>query len=240
MSKLRLIPLVLALGAAALTGACKESASDKIFGERVRGYLLAHPEVVEEAVDALNAKQAAAAQAKMAAAVNEHRQQIEYDPMDFVANPNGKVTVAEFFDFRCGYCKQIAPEVIKLIQANPDVRFVFKDFPIFGAQSDEAAALALASKDQNKYLALYSQFFNAQNLSDDDLKRIISGQGLNFDTLKTKAATPVIAQHLAANHELAKDIGMDGTPQFVVGGTVVQGANLPALKAAIDKAKEKV
>jgi protein-disulfide isomerase len=239
LSKLRLIPLVLALGAVALTGACKESSSDKVFGARVRSYLLSHPEVVEEAVDALNAKQASQAQATMVAAVNKHRSQIEYDPMDFVANPNGKVTVAEFFDFRCGYCKQIAPDVIKLIAANPDVRFVFKDFPIFGAQSDEAAALAIAAKDQNKYLALYSQFFQAQDLTDADLKRIVSSEGLNFDTLKTRAATPAISQHLAANHQLAKDVGMDGTPQFVVGGVVVQGANLPALKAAIETAKQK-
>jgi protein-disulfide isomerase len=239
LSKLRLILLAGALGAVALTSACKDSASDKVFGARVRSYLLAHPEVVEEAVDALNAKQAATAQATMVAAVNKHRQQIEYDPMDFVANPNGKVTVTEFFDYRCGYCKQIAPEVIKLIAANPDVRFVFKDFPIFGAQSDEAAALALASKDQNKYMSLYGQFFQAQDLTDADLKRIISSDGVNFDTLKAKAAAPAIAQHLAATHQLAKDIGMDGTPQFVVGGAVVQGANLPALKAAIAAAKEK-
>jgi protein-disulfide isomerase len=237
--KLRLIPLVLALGAVALTGACKESSSDKVFGARVRSYLLSHPEVVEEAVEALNAKQASQAQANMVAAVNKHRQQIEYDPMDFVANPNGKVTVAEFFDFRCGYCKQIAPEVIKLIAANPDVRFVFKDFPIFGAQSDQAAALALAAKDQNKYLSLYSQFFQAQELGDADIKRIVSAEGLNFDSLKTRASQPIIAQHLAATHQLAKDVGMDGTPQFVVGGVVVQGANLPALKAAIAAAKQK-
>jgi protein-disulfide isomerase len=158
--------------------------------------------------------------------------------MDFVANPNGKVTVVEFFDFRCGYCKQIAPEITKLIAANPDVRFVFKDFPIFGAESTEAAAIALAAKDQGKYLPLYSQFFQAQDLTEDDMRRIVSAQGLDFDALRTKATAPVIAAHMTATHDLAKTIGMDGTPQFVIDGEVVQGANLPALKAAIEKAKK--
>jgi protein-disulfide isomerase len=233
------LPLVLAMAAIALTGACKgqESASDKVFGQRVRTYLLAHPEVLQEVADAYNAKQQAQATSLLKAAVSQHRAQIENDPMDYVANPNGKVTVVEFFDFRCGYCKQIAPEVIKLIAANPDVRFVFKDFPIFGAQSDEAAAIALAAKDQRKYLSLYTQFFQAQDLTEADLRRIVSAEGLNFDGLKAKASDPAIAAHLTATHELAKAIGMDGTPQFVIDGNVVQGANLPALKAAIEKAK---
>ena len=228
----------MALGAAALAGGCKESASDKEFGARVRAYLLAHPEVIQETVDALNAKRQAEAQQASTSALAKHRDDIEHSPLDYVANPKGKVTVTEFFDFRCGYCKQIAPEMVKLIAENPDVRFVFKDYPIFGAESDEAAALALAAKAQNKYLSLYTQFFQSQQLTEDDLRRIVAAEGLNFDALKIKAADPAITKHLADNHKLAESIGMNGTPQFVVGQTVVEGANLPALKAAIIKAKK--
>ena len=231
---LKRLPVILALAAAALTGGCKPQVS----AQQVRAYLVSHPEMIEEAANAYGAKQQEKALAGLKAAVATHRTAIDRDPLDFVANPNGKVTVVEFFDFRCGYCKQIAPEVVKLIAANPDVRFVFKDFPIFGAESIEAAAIAQAARGEGKYLPLYSQFLQAQDLTEADMRRIVSAEGLDFDALRKKALDPVIADHMQSTHDLAKTIGLDGTPQFVIDGEVVQGANLPALKAAIEKAKK--
>jgi protein-disulfide isomerase len=231
---LKRLPLILALGAAALAGGCKPTVS----AQQVRAYLVSHPEMIEEAANAYNVKQQDKALAGLKAAVATHRTAIDRDPLDFVANPNGKVTVVEFFDFRCGYCKQIAPEVVKLIAANPDVRFVFKDFPIFGAESIEAAAIAQAARGEGKYLPLYSQFLQAQDLTEADMRRIVSAEGLDFDALRKKAMDPAISDHMQSTHDLAKTIGLDGTPQFVIDGEVVQGANLPALKAAIAKAKK--
>ena len=228
------LSLILALGAVTLAGGCKPQVS----AQQVRTYLVSHPEMIEEAANAYNAKQQDKALAGLKAAVATHRTAIDRDPLDFVANPNGKVTVVEFFDFRCGYCKQIAPEVVKLIAANPDVRFVFKDFPIFGAESIEAAAIAQAARGEGKYLPLYSQFLQAQDLTEADMRRIVSAQGLDFDALRKKAMDPAISDHMQSTHDLAKTIGLDGTPQFVIDGEVVQGANLPALKAAIAKAKK--
>ena len=108
------LPAALALCAAALALSACDRVSDDAFGDRVRAYLLEHPEVIEEAVQKLNEKREAEAAQAATAALSEYRDELERDPRDFVANPDGDVTVVEFFDYRCGYCKLIAPEVQKL------------------------------------------------------------------------------------------------------------------------------
>ena len=120
-----------------------------MFGQRVRAYLLAHPEVFQEAAQRLQAKDAADEADVMRrgrAQIPRLRAAIERDPADFVANPNGRVTVTEFYDYRCPHCVNAAPKVLDLIAAHPEVRFVFKETPIFGPTSEHAARAALAVK----------------------------------------------------------------------------------------------
>ena len=106
--------------------------------------------------DADQAKAEADADAKAKTALPALRAALERDPRDFVANPDGKITVTEFYDYRCPHCINIAPKVVDLIQRHPDVRFVFKEMPIFGATSEHAARAALAAKAQGKdYVGLY-------------------------------------------------------------------------------------
>ena len=142
--------------AAALSLTACQKADDAVFGQKVHAYLMAHPEVIREAADKLAENERMAAMKASTDAIGKYRGQLERDPRDFVANPNGKVTVVEFFDYRCGYCKLAAPEVVKLIQQNPDVRFVFKEFPIFGAVSDTAAKVALTREGQDQGRAALS------------------------------------------------------------------------------------
>src|SRR5687768_3884100 len=144
------LPLVALLaGSLALSACNKPAEADPAFGAKVRAYLLEHPEVIEEAVVKLRQKQMLEQAKASASTVSKYRQQLERDPRDVVINPNGEFTVVEFFDYRCGYCKVVAPEVVKLIQENPDVRFVFKEFPIFGEVSDSAAKLALTPQGKS-------------------------------------------------------------------------------------------
>ena len=164
---MRLIPLAALLAAAAVSTGC-EKVSDKAFGARVHSYLLAHPEVIEEAALKLEKTRAESADSALKAKLVQNRPALERDKRDFVANPNGKITVVEFFDYRCGYCKKAAPEVVKLIAEHPDVRFVFKELPIFGEVSEKAAAVALAAKDDGRYLSVYNAFF-ATNLTAESL-----------------------------------------------------------------------
>src|SRR5579859_4911978 len=142
MKPLRL-PLAVIACALALSGC---SRADEAFDAKVHAYLMAHPEVIQEAMQKLQEKQEAETAAHAAVAIAKSRKAIEQDPRDFVANPAGKITLTEFYDYRCPHCVNIAPGVLNLIKTNPDLRVVFKEFPIFGAASERAAAGAIAVK----------------------------------------------------------------------------------------------
>ena len=226
--------------AALLTAGGCQKASDQVFDARVRAYLLRHPEVIEEAVNKLNDNKAKEAAAKAQDIINRRRQDIDRDPRDFVANPNGKVTVAEFYDYNCTYCKAAAPQILDLIRRNPDVRFVFKEYPIFGGDSDRAASLALAAKTHGKYLQLYQQFFGvAQHLDQAAMERIVAAAGLDKTALEAEAVSDPIRKQLVDTHALAEQIGINGTPTFIVDGKMLTGADIPALTRAIAEARTK-
>ncbi|WP_374468424.1 DsbA family protein [Phenylobacterium sp.] len=226
----------LALTAALALSACQKQ-PDAAFGEKVRAYLLEHPEVLEEVAMKLNEKKQAEAIKASTAAIDKNRAALERDPRDFVANPNGRVTVVEFFDYRCGYCKVVAPEVTKLIQENPDVRFVFKELPIFGEVSDTAAKLALTPAVKAKGIEVYNRWMADKGLTEAALDRHLREVGIDPAAARTAAASPQIAKHLDDTQALARALGIQGTPAFVVGDTLIPGADVNALRAAISQAK---
>ncbi len=231
--------ITLAMAAVLLAGGCQK-ASDAVFDARVRAYLLQHPEVIEEAVNKLNENKARDEAAKARDAIARSRDAIERDPRDFVANPNGKITVTEFYDYNCTYCKAAAPQILALIAANPDVRFVFKEYPIFGGDSDRAAALALAAKSRGKYLALYQQFFAAKaHLDLPEMERVMVTQGLDPAAMERDGSSDAIRKHLSDTHDLAGRLGINGTPSFVIDGALLAGADIEALKRAITEARRK-
>lgn len=234
--KKRLLATIAAIGLAALAGCGKNN--DPIFDAKVRAYLLEHPEVIEEAMGKLQEKRAQQALDAARAALPKHRAALERDPRDFVANPSGAITVTEFYDYQCTYCKAAAPEVLQLIADNPDVRFVFKEMPIFGAVSNQAAASNLAAGDRT-YLELYKRFFAAEHLDAAAIDQALTEVGLNPDYIKQRAASPNPQRHLLDNHTLASALGIEGTPTFVIGDQVIPGADIPALKAAIEQQRKK-
>ncbi|HPA38569.1 MAG TPA: DsbA family protein [Phenylobacterium sp.] len=229
---------------AALLAACAllplsgcQKASDDAFGQKVRAYLLEHPEVIEEAVTALQAKKQAQAQTAAKAQLARYREALERDPRDFVANPNGKHTVVEFFDYRCGYCKSSAPEILALIKQNPDIRFVFKEFPIFGDESDEAAKVALTPEGKAKGLDLFRSFMTERSLDNPAIDRHLAAAGLNPAAVRAAAESPQVAKHIADTRALAKALNLEGTPAFIVGDRLIPGADMAALNAAIVELK---
>ena len=231
-----LVPAALALAAGLALSGCQKT-EDAAFGQKVRTYLLAHPEVLEEAFDKLQENKRLAAIKASTGAINKYRAQLERDPRDFVANPGGKLTVVEFFDYRCGYCKLAAPEVVKLIAENPDVRFVFKEFPIFGEVSDTAARIALTPQGKAKGLELYNGWMADKALDEAALDRHLVRVGLNPAEVRKAAADPAIGKQIADTRKLAEDLHIEGTPAFIVGDTMIPGADLQALRAAITVAK---
>lgn len=227
---------LLALTAAlALTG-CQKT-DDEAFGKRVHAYLMEHPEVIRDAANKLQEKERAAVAKAATDALAKHRQALERDSRDFVANPDGRVTVVEFFDYRCGYCKVAAPEVAQLIKEHPDVRFVFKEFPIFGDVSDTAAKLALTPQVKAKGLQVYQAWMAEKALDDAALDRHMRQAGIDPAEARKAAASPEIEKQIADVRALAGALNLEGTPVFVIGDTIVPGADLGAVRAAIAVAK---
>jgi protein-disulfide isomerase len=240
MTKLRLLPV---LAVALFLAACSRSpaalaADDPEFGEKVRAYLLANPQVIEEAILKLQEQKRAQAGEAQVGAINANRDAIERDPRDFVANPNGKITVTEFFDYRCGYCKVAAPEINRLIRENPDIRFVFKEFVIFGAESEAAARAALGARSQGKYLDIHNRFMAEKSLDQAAVRRLLAAGGADVASAEAAGRTEAVSEQLLDVRELAQTLGIQGTPAFVVGEVIVPGADMKALTAAIDKARK--
>jgi protein-disulfide isomerase len=145
--------------------------------------------------------------------------------------------VVEFFDYRCGYCKLAAPQVVSLIQQNPDVRFVFKEFPIFGEVSDTAAKVALTPEAKAKGVQLYQALMSEKALDDAALDRHLAQLGVDAATARKDAQEPPIARQILDTHALAEALKIDGTPSFIVGDTMIPGADIAALRAAIAAAR---
>ena len=216
---------------------CGQANADKAFGEKVHAYLIEHPEVLVEMSAKLQEKQTAEKTKNAKGAITKYRQALERDPRDFVANPNGSITVVEFFDYRCGYCKLAAPQIVDLIQKNPDVRFVFKDFVIFGHDSEVAARMVLGAKDQGKTIELHKRLMAEKSLDEAGVMRVAQQLGIDLAKARASGTSEATSQHLADTHALAEALAIEGTPAFFVGDQMIPGADMHALNLAIDQAR---
>ena len=245
---MRFASLVLAVTLSLSAAGCTRAADDPAFGAKVRAYLIAHPEVIADAIQKLQDDREAAEQtetaniiAKAKAALDkapEVRQSLERDPRDFVANPAGKVTVTEFYDYRCPHCINAAPAVLKIIQSHPDVRFVFKEMPIFGATSEYAARAAIAAKTTGgDYLGMYGEMMSTKGLNADAVDQIAKAHGV--DPAKAQAAPnkAVADAQMADVSKLAKRLGIAGTPAFIIGDVLIPGEDMDAVQIAIHNAE---
>ncbi|MEJ0066084.1 MAG: thioredoxin domain-containing protein [Caulobacteraceae bacterium] len=240
--------VLLSVGAALSLAACQPAPdSGASFDARVKAYLLAHPDDLRAAIqnmqakdDSDQAKQEAAADAKAKAALPVLRASLERDPRDFVANPNGRVTVTEFYDYRCPHCIEIAPQIVALIRTHPDVRFVFKEMPIFGSTSDHAARAAMAAKAQGKdYVGLYEAMMAARPLNDEDIDRLAAAKGIDVAAMNAPATMAKAQTQIDDVAKLATKLAINGTPGFVVGDTIIRGEDYDGLTAAISAAEKK-
>lgn len=210
-------------------------------GEVVRQYLMEHPEVLLDVSKALEAKQQAAEADQRKEALASNAKAIFRDPRDFVAgNPKGDVTMVEFFDYNCGWCKKGFPEVVSLIEKDKNLRLVLKEFPIFGGDSDYAARAALAAKKQNKYWELHTGLFSHEGkVTKETVDEIAKEKGVDVEKMKADMNSPEITEELALTHEIAQKLAINGTPAFIVDETVSPGY-LPAdgLAAMIEEVRK--
>jgi protein-disulfide isomerase len=237
---MRRMTCLLAVAAITLsTAGCSRAQDDAAFGQKVRAYLLAHPEVLEEAFVKLQEKKDAEGSLKAKAAIAEHRQAIERDPRDFVANPNGTITLTQFYDYRCPHCINIAPKIESLIKTNPDVRVVFKELPIFGDVSEHAAREAIAAhRAHGDVLGLYSAMMATRPLDQAAIDRIAKDHQLDPKAVETGLAKVDADKQLADVRKLAEALNIEGTPAFIVGDTMVPGEDMDAITTAIAAARK--
>ncbi len=241
MKRGRLLGLLASVGLV-MTACQNRNTDDEAFGKRVRAYLLSHPEMLQEMSQRLDAKLAAADDAnrqRAARLLPSLRGAIERDPADFVANPGGGITVTEFYDYRCPHCAAAAPKVVALIKANPDVRFVFKEMPIFGPTSEHAARAALAVKNASgDALGLYTELMATHALDDGAIDRIALRRGARPMDLSPGGSAAAKA-HLAATASLFSKLSLEGTPAFVVGNQIILGEDMAAVGAAVARVRTK-
>ncbi|MBV9863582.1 MAG: thioredoxin domain-containing protein [Alphaproteobacteria bacterium] len=206
----------------------------------IHDYLMQHPDVLMEALQAAEDKLKGEEQEKASKAVVERRQQILNDAATPVGgNPNGDVSVVEFFDYRCPYCKQVEPSLEKLLAEDQQLRFVYKEMPVLGPESVIAARAALAARNQGKYLAFHIAMMNTKGqIGEDTVYTVAASVGLDLDRLKRDMAAPEIEMALKSNLDLADQLDIRGTPGFVIGNQIVPGAvDIAALRQFIDDAR---
>jgi protein-disulfide isomerase len=229
-----------ALASLALTACSKPSDKAQVSRDQVLTYLDDHPEMINEASQRYELKRRKELMAESAKAIALRRAAIERDPRDFVANPNGKVTVVEFFDYRCPYCKASLPAIQALILQNPDIRFVFKEYPIIPDADGQigvslrASEAALAAARAGKYQSVHDAMMATSPLDDAGIAQALKDNGL--DPSKTVADAGDL-HHIQEVRELAQAIGAHGTPAFVVGDTLIEGNSMDQLALAIEQAK---
>jgi protein-disulfide isomerase len=186
----------------------------------VREYLVQNPEVLDEAIGVLRARQE-----------QQRRVQMETDPRHFAIGPkDAKITIVEFFDYRCPYCKASLEWMMNVVRTRKDVRVVFKEYPVLGPASLEASKAAVASIRQGKYLAFHQALMASKGdlnskLIDDTARKV----GIDVARLRKDMTDPAIAKLIDDNHDVGAQARVDGTPAFLVNGEWVRGADFAAL-----------
>ena len=207
----------------------------------VRRVIKDNPRMILEAVEDMRKAEEAAGKAKALEALKQKRDQIVRDPNAPVGgNPQGDVTLVEFFDYRCPYCKAAHERVSETVKKDGKVRLLYKEFPILGPESVFAARAALAAARQGKYLEFHDALMTAKDRITDDLTlKTAQRVGLDVERLKKDMAAPEISRMLEANADLAEELGINGTPAFIVGDALVPGAiDVAGLEKLIAEARK--
>ncbi len=218
-------------------------AERSVFRSEVRAYLLDNPEVILEAIKVLEDRQKAAAATSDLDLVKANYDALAFDGYSFVGgNPDGKITVVEFSDYRCAFCKRAFPEVLSLLKNNDDVRFVLKEFPILGPEStlaSQAAISVLINQGPDLYEAFHDalmKFNGPVNLAT--LTKIAGDVGADTDKMKAHMDDDVTNQIIASNRALAQTMQITGTPTFIIGPEMLRGyMPLAGMQQFVDRAR---
>lgn len=230
MRKFLLSSLACLLALPVLAGGLGDMTEDErdAFRSEIRDYLLENPEVLMEAIAVLEQRQQEAQGASDGALVAAHLDAIQDDGISYVGgNPDGDLTLVEFLDYRCSYCRRAHDEVRELVESDGNIRLVVKEFPILGEQSTLAARLAIATLHKSgpqtyKDVTDFLMTFNG-NLGPKNMETILNRFGADSETVLAYLQDPAVTAHIDQVHGLASQLQIRGTPTFVVGDQMLRG-----------------
>jgi protein-disulfide isomerase len=210
----------------------------------VKAYLIAHPEVIQEVMSEIDKRQAEAEAEKHREGVKQYSKVLFYSPRQVtLGNPDGDVTMVEFFDYNCGFCRRALADMLNLMKDDPKLRVVLKEFPVLGPGSVEAAQVAVAvrmqDKDGKKYLEFHQKLLSSRGQADRARALAVAKEvGLDMGRLEKDMASDEAKQTIDENLKVAEALGLNGTPSYVIGSDVVVGAvGLSALKEKVGAAR---
>lgn len=248
MSKFRVLISAVSLSLACLLALSVQGASAAEFNNSqqeaiekiVHDYIVKNPEVLIEAMNELDAKQAAADKKKQGDAIAKYHKQIFEDPTSYVAgNPKGDVTIVEFFDYNCGFCKRTFAPLMNTLKDDGNIRLILKEFPILGPTSVIATKAAMAAKKQGKYFEMHKALYmHKGSLDEASIMDLAKAVGIDTVKLRQDMKDPAIQKTIDSDEKLASELGVTGTPSFIIGGKPHPGAmNEEELQAAIKAAR---
>lgn len=241
----RTFSMALAATAIALTPACAQGQVDTADKEAVEkivyNYIMKNPEIVEEALIALSEKRAAEESALAMAAIADNQEALINNPADYSVGPaDAPVTVVEFFDYRCGFCKRSAQWATEIPeQYDNKVRVVFKEFPILSTESEKAALAAIAAGKQDKYIEMHMALMDLDNGSGfgpEQIDAAAESVGVDVDKMRADMKSIDVQKTVADAKSLARSLNITGTPNFIVGTEMVSGADVQQVEALIEAA----
>ena len=219
---------LLALSAAALPAGALAAEPQPDAGrveQIVRDLLRREPEIVLQALEELQRRQTAEQARRQKESLVANQAALVSDPTSPVGgNPEGDVTLVEFFDYQCTYCRRVVSSMQALLREDGQLRVVFKELPVLGADSVRAARAALASERQGRYTPFHFALMTSEDLSPAAIRRLAVDVGLDVDQLERDMDAPEIQAAIDANYRLAQELGIEGTPAFVIGEELIPGA----------------
>ncbi len=221
--------LLLSIGLVSPSHATEDTRENQEYIESIiRQYILDNPEIIEEAIIQLQKREQAARDTTRRQALERHRTAIFNDPFSPIsgsAADQAKVTIVEFFDYQCGYCRRSFSALKNTLDNDAGIRVVWKEFPILGPVSIIAAQAAMAARKQGKYLDLHAALMNSKGrLNRDKIFEIAARVGLDLNRLRLDMTDPDISAHFDETRKIADALQINGTPAFIVGNTIVDGA----------------
>jgi protein-disulfide isomerase len=207
----------------------------------VKDYLLNHPEVLQDVMAAMDKKQQDADAEKAHTTIKDNQATLFNSPHQVVlGNPQGNVTMVEFFDYNCAFCKRALPDMMTLLKTNPNIKFVLKEFPVLGQGSVEAAHVAVAARMQDptgkKYIEFHQKLLGGRGPADMARALAVAKDvGFDMTRIQKDMNSDEVKTTIDENMKLAEQLGVNGTPSYVVGDDLVVGAvGLDELKQKID------